>query len=411
MTNSVESTDRNATQNAFPTGGPVDDRSAGPPRLVLARGGPLERGRQIGESTAGLIGAALDIYESRFTSEVQMSSHDMWETTRGFSEAIEGYSPEIHATLVGIAEGADISLEKIVLLNSRTEILYSNGSPSELEGACTTGAVRGDRSSTGHTYILQNWDWRNNLTDQTFILGTEDEEGHRTLTLTEAGMLAKSGMNSAGIGLGVNLLASDRVAERGGVPFHIIARSVLESRTPSRALRTAMDVRRAAAGNLVIGFSGGEAVDIELAPRDFSLEHPRDGLLTHANHFRCRRDWADTFGPLSALTFIRDERLRRLLDGAGTTITPADMIAALRDHFSHPDGICRHVDPAVAKDEQVATLYSLVIDTDERSLWIAGQNACSTPYYRYRLADLFTDTSPEQAFPPEETYVTHSNHS
>src|SRR5699024_8533571 len=135
--------------------------------------------------------------ESRFASEVQMSSHDLWETTRGFSEAIEGYSPEIHATLVGIAEGADVSLEKVVLLNSRTEILYSNGPPSELEGACTTGAVRGDRSSTGHTYILQNWDWRNNLTDQTFILGTEDEEGHQTLTLTEAGMLAKSGMNSA----------------------------------------------------------------------------------------------------------------------------------------------------------------------------------------------------------------------
>jgi isopenicillin-N N-acyltransferase-like protein len=125
--------------------------------------------------------------------------------------------------------------------------------------------------------MLQNWDWRNNLSDQTFLLGTEDEEGHRTLTLTEAGMLAKSGISSAGIGLGVNLLASDRVGERGGVPFHIIARSVLESRTPSRALRTALDVRRAAAGNLVIGFSGGEAVDVELVPRDFSLEHPRDG--------------------------------------------------------------------------------------------------------------------------------------
>lgn len=411
MTNSAERAENSPPPDTSQTGEPANDASVGPPRLVLAQGGPLERGRQIGESTAGLIGAALAVYETRFARETQMSSHDLTETARDFSAAIEGYAPDIHATLVGMAEGAEVALEKIVLLNSRTEILYSSGPPSELDGACTTGAVRGDRSLSGHTYVLQNWDWRDNLTEQTFLLGTEDEEGHRTLTLAEAGMLAKSGVNSAGIGLGVNLLASERAGERGGVPFHVIARSILEARTPSRALRAALDVRRAAAGNLVIGFSGGEAVDVELVPGDFSLEHPRDGILTHANHFRGRRDWDDVFGPRSALTFIRDERLHRLLDAAGPTIAPADMVAALRDHFSHPDGICRHVDSAAARDEQVATLYSLVIDTDERSLWIAGQNACTTPYYHYRLADLFTDAAPEQAFPPEENHVTHSDHS
>jgi isopenicillin-N N-acyltransferase-like protein len=406
VTSSAESAESLALNAAT-----TDRLTAEPPRLVLARGDALERGQQIGESTADLIGSALDVYESRFASETQLSKNDLVETAREFSEAIEGYSPQIHATLAGIAEGAEIALEKIVLLNSRTEILYRSGQPSERHGACTTGAVRGDRSATGHTYVLQNWDWRDNLSAQTFLLGTEDEEGHRTLTLAEAGMLAKSGVSSSGIGLGVNLLASDRGGDRGGVPFHIIARSVLEARTPSDALRAALDVRRAAAGNLVIGFSGGEAVDVELVPGDFAVEHPRDGILTHANHFSGPRKWADIFGPRSALTFIRDERLRRLLDEAGSTIAPADMVAALRDHFSYPDGICRHVDPNVPRDEQVATLYSLVIDTDQRSLWIAGQNACTTPYHHYRLADLFTDEAPEQDFLPEENYVTHSNHS
>lgn len=411
MTNSAEHSERVLGSASSIAGKTPGDPSTRPPRLVLAQGSPLEQGRQIGASTATLINAALSVYESRFALETQMSSHDLAETARGFSAAIAGYSPEIHETLVGIAEGAEVALEKIVLLNSRTEILYSSGPPSELDGACTTGAVRGDRSATGHTYVLQNWDWRANLTSQTFLLGTEDEEGHRTLTLTEAGMLAKSGISSAGIGLGVNLLASDQCGERGGVPFHIIARSVLEARTPSRALRTALDVRRAAAGNLIIGFSGGEAIDVELVPGDFSLEYPRDGILTHANHFRGNRNWLDIFGPRSALTFIRDERLRHLLGSAGALIEPAAMVAALRDHFSHPDGICRHVDPAATRDEQVATLYSLVIDTDERSLWIAGQNACTTHYHQYRLTDLFTDVTPERAFPPEENHVTHSDYS
>jgi hypothetical protein len=135
VTNSAEHAE-SILPNASPmdgetTGHPIESR---PPRLVLARGGPVERGRQIGESTAGLIGAALSVYESRFAHETQMSSHDLTETARAFSAAIEGYSPEIHATLVGIAEGAEVALEKIVLLNSRTEILYSNGPPSELDG-------------------------------------------------------------------------------------------------------------------------------------------------------------------------------------------------------------------------------------------------------------------------------------
>lgn len=381
-----------------------------PPALVLARGTAREQGQTIGATTSDLIAAALAVYEERFAVETGLSAHELETIADRFSAAISAYSPAIHATLQGMAEGAEVPLHRLVLLNARTEILYGSGRLTEQDGACTTGAVRSDRSSTGHTYVLQNWDWRDNLTGQTFLLGTEDEDGHRILTLTEAGMLAKSGVSSSGTALAVNLLASDRPGSPDGIPFHIIARSALESRSPSAALRTVLDTKRASAGNMVIGFAGGEAVDIELVPDDFSVEHPNSGILTHANHFRHRSGFRDVFGPRSALSFIRDERLRRLLDGDGEPIEPRQMVAALRDHFSYPDGICRHIDDRVPRGEQVATLYSLLVDPDDRGLWIAQQNACATPYFHYRLDDLFTSTAPRPDFIPEDIHVTHSHH-
>lgn len=382
-----------------------------PPQVVFASGNPQQRGHFIGEATSHLIAAALDVYETRFAVETGLSQPEQREIALRFSNAVSGYSPDIHATLRGMAEGADVSLERIILLNARTEILYSQDRLTEQDGACTTGAVLSERSSTRHTYVLQNWDWRDNLTEQTFLLGTEDEEGFRTLTLTEAGMLAKSGLNSSGIGLAVNLLASNRVGAKDGIPFHIIARKVLESRIPSHALQATLDNQRSSAGNLVLGFAGGEAVDIELVPDDFTVEHPQQGMLTHANHFRNRRDWSDTFGPRSALSAIRDERMFRLLDNSGTTITPSQMVATLRDHFSYPDGICRHIDESMNRDQQVATLHSLLLDLDAQSLWIAPQNACGSPYYRYDLNDLSTQTAPQPDFEPEGPHATHGNHS
>lgn len=388
----------------------MSQQRSGPPQMVIARGTPHEQGLAIGESTGHLITAALDVYETRFSAEAGMSAHDLRELAARFSTSIGAYSPDIYATLQGMAIGADVALERIVLLNARTEVLYSKGRLGEQDGACTTGAVLPGRSSTGHTYVLQNWDWRDNLADQTFLLATEDGEGFRTLTLTEAGMLAKSGINSAGVGLAVNLLASDRAGAPDGIPFHIIARQVLGSRLPSHALRAVLDTKRASAGNFVIGFTGGEAIDVELVPDDFTVEHPHRGLLTHSNHFHRRRDWADTFGARSALSHIRDERMFRLLDLAGEAISPQQMVSALRDHFSYPDGICRHIDKSLDRAEQVATLYSLLLDLDEQCLWIAPQNACASPYYRYTLNDLFTQTPPHPDFVPEGTNATHSNH-
>ena len=62
------------------------------------------------------------------------------------------------------------------------------------------------------------------------VLRIHRDDGPDILTFTEAGGLARSGLNSAGIGLTANALQCDRDYNRGpGIPLPSVRRKVLES--------------------------------------------------------------------------------------------------------------------------------------------------------------------------------------
>ena len=66
----------------------------------------------------------------------------------------------------------------------------------------------------------QNWDWRAECAETGVVLRIRREDGPDILTFTEAGGLARSGLDSAGIGLTANALECDRDYQRGaGVPL------------------------------------------------------------------------------------------------------------------------------------------------------------------------------------------------
>ena len=78
----------------------------------------------------------------------------------------------------------------------------------------------------GDTLLAQNWDWYNEVKNCQVILKIGQREAKPALvTFTEAGQLAKIGMNAAGIGLVVNNLTSDQ--PRTGVPWIFLTRRIL----------------------------------------------------------------------------------------------------------------------------------------------------------------------------------------
>jgi isopenicillin-N N-acyltransferase-like protein len=103
-----------------------------------------------------------------------------------------------------------------------------------------TGLVALSEATADHSVIhAQNWDWKAECAETSVVLRIRRDDGPDILTFTEAGGLARSGFNAAGIGITANYLESDRDYARPGVPLALIRRKVLEQADVAMAMSAA----------------------------------------------------------------------------------------------------------------------------------------------------------------------------
>jgi isopenicillin-N N-acyltransferase like protein len=367
-----------------PLGAPGGDLSAissgRRPMVVDVTGTPPEIGRAYGEQAADMIRANVHEYLIRFQRAVGLDKAAVVDAGREYIGITEKHFPRLAQMLEGVSAGAGVEPALIYAINARSELLYGTpacGSPAEA-GECTVVGILDGRSSNGHTILAQNWDWHPEQRPYTLLLITRDELGHEVATLTEAGMLAKSGLNNKGVGVCVNLIGSDRDGRPGGVPYHVLLRSVLEADSLSWATRNAVRTPRSASINLLIGQphrDGGEIIDLELCPGDAGWLHPQDGLLVHANHFETALPIYDTIKDWGGSSLFRSARVRRLLE-AYTEIGEKELLAALTDHHSEPVAVCRHLDLRDADLDRSETIWTTVMDLNARTLRLIPGPPC-----------------------------------
>ena len=354
--------------------------------LVVADGTPAEIGARYGEQAADLVAGNLDDYRRKF-ADVGLDAAEATRLGDRFAETTREYVPRIADMLDALAEGAGLARGDVYALNARTELMLPAGNALS---ECTCVAVLPEHVASGSTLLAQNWDWYPSQLPYTLMLATRDETGHAVLALAEAGMLAKTGLSSAGVGVCVNLLHSDLDGAPGGVPYHVLIRAALEARGISPALKVTA-LPRSASINLMLAVAGGTALDLELAPGLTGRVLPVDGLVAHANHFvsgiACRDAFYDTGGS----SLFRDARARQLLErrAADRKVTVDDLMTTLQDHLGYPYAICRHVEPSDPPELQSVSAASIVMDLDEQQLWVSAGPPCEAPYTRYDLAALF----------------------
>lgn len=366
---------------------------AGIPTLVL-QGSYRQMGQEYGRAAREPIHQNVELYLTRFTTYGQLSASQVSALGDGYRHRTREYNPQIADMLDGVAAGSGIDVELIYALNARTEILYAH---SHLSDACTAIAVLPSHTASRHLLIGQNWDWHPEQRNTALVLATRDTAGFTVITLTEAGMLAKSGFNSAGLGVMANLLMSDRDRGGDGVPYHILLRGVLQSSSMAYALRAATDYPCGCSGNFLIGDQDGECIDLEVVPGDFGHLLPEDrGVLVHANHFMSRVPVMDKRKSHSALTLIRPQRALHLLAEVlqDRSVTTDDLKQVFRDHYSYPNGICRHVDVQDPPQEQNCSVSSVVIDLNDQWMDITLGNPCETPYERISPRHLYPEENP-----------------
>jgi len=204
--------------------------------------------------------------------------------------------------------------------------------------------------------------------------------------VVEAGLLAKTGMNAAGLGLVTNALVTDADIGEPGLPYHVLLRAVLDCATVTDALEALQAGPRTSSANYLVAQASGSALDIEAAPGDFTRLYPlfpEDGVLLHTNHFLAPRiapaDLALWAMPSSV---IRLQRLR----AANAARTLDDFGVLLADHADYPHSICAHPDPADHPCEQGATIASVLMDLTARHIWLATGNPCQAAYERLDIA-------------------------
>jgi isopenicillin-N N-acyltransferase-like protein len=368
---------------------------------VRVSGPALQRGREYGEQARDRVRRSIGAYREVFAHYAGWD----WATVRAeaarFESPIAAFRPAYLEEIRGIAEGAGVDAGDVLAINVRTEVMFAarakqataRTGPAE----CSSFAVVPLPGSPGPVLLGQNWDWLPHTADTVVVLEARQDDGPDFVTVVEAGLLAKTGMNSSGVGLVTNALVTSADTGSPGLPYHVMLRSILDCENVSDALAALQSGVRSSSANYLIAHPDGIAVDVEAAPGDFSqlfLVFGEGGVLLHTNHFTAQR-----FGGTDVSVWvmpdspIRLDRLRAGVAAAGGRPDLDTFRALLADHANYPSGVCCHPDPRLHPYDQGATVASVLMDLTGRRMWLADGNPCTAAYRQLDYAGFLAKPS------------------
>lgn len=356
---------------------------------VRVVGAPHERGLQYGTQAASRVRRSVDAYRGVFERWAGLD----WASARRL--AVE-YVPSIAAfdercldEMRGIAEGAGLDFEDVLAINVRTEVMFAAKARAALDlqrpaAECTALAVLPAATAQGRILIAQNWDWLVHTRETVVVLEAEQDEGPRFVTVVEAGLLAKFGLNSAGVGILTNALVCDGDVGEPGVPYHVVLRSLHDAADVTDALTRLQGAARSSSANYILACEDGPAIDAECTPGDFSrvlIVEPEGGLIAHTNHFLSPRfDAVDVGRWVMPDGIFRLQSVGEFLRPRLGGVRPETLQQALSLHEGHPAGVCSHEREDLDPAERDATIVSAVIDLGRRRMWLADGNPCTAGY-------------------------------
>lgn len=347
------------------------------------------RGIAYGQAAAAQTAHSMATY-ARLFAFCGISWAQACDRAMAYLPVIGALDPLLVDELRGLAEGSGQPFDAVLALNCRTEILppsYLDGEAHVADGAlaanraagiedwseCTAMCVSAHASFEGHAWFAQNWDWIGRQRAALVILKTEDAQGRRITTLTEAGMLAKIGLNEAGFALGLNIVRSVRDGATPGVPVHALLRHLLscDGLVEARARLQAVEALGfGASSNIPCADASGEVGCLEVAPAGWAELTPTDGVVVHTNHFLC-----DALLPQQAPLGQVVSSAPRLATASKHAVRAPIGFAALQDFLrDESDGtlsICRSPDPSIPVEARIESVAGIIIDPHARQLWIA----------------------------------------
>lgn len=339
-------------------------------RPITIQGDAVHRGESYGRQLGDEILQTIEVYKELWQREDAdiLSRADCYRQLlrKHDDEKVRDYATEIDsiAKAIRLSRNCEFNPLWLFALNARTELL------SLTADECTSIYFQ-------PTALLgQNWDWAECFEDLAILLTIVPEDGPTIWTLTEPGIIGKIGMNSAGIGVCLNILrcggagapsASNSIE---GLPIHLTLRMILESPTLNAARQAIQSHAIHTTSNILVGDATGCCFVVEFAGSEQHWLPCSDDVTYHTNHY-CHdlaRSRNEPFESDLQSSYVRYDRTKEILSH-DSSFSMESMKRVLLDRTGTlPINRPYRGYPIFPKQHEVGTVATLLMDLQQRKM-------------------------------------------
>jgi hypothetical protein len=247
------------------------------PASVL-EGNPRERGRVYGKQLRDAIRDFLQKEIDAAFAGKPSTKEQMLGYAAACAKVVRAECPMVAEEFQGIADGAGLTFDDIVLINLHEELYHRTDLPKH--GHCTAVAVGPPDTGNKHTYVGQTWDWMQSVAGMSSVTEWRRGEGSSVLAYGFPGMPMGAGMNEHGIALCWTSadLGKKGQTPRVGIPSYMLIAHLLAQKDLDGVIREAQKNKHAGWFTFVLADASGRLVNIEGSPQRVVVE-PAEGRL------------------------------------------------------------------------------------------------------------------------------------
>ena len=349
--------------------------------MIEVAGSHREMGRQIGEATRESLRELVEVVTDRINvgraGLRPISNEQALEVARTSTAYAAEYAPELMAEVEGVAEGAGLTVDQVMLVNVRNQV------PAAIDGACTGVVVEPERAESETGMAGQNWDNDPAMDPFSIVLIRRPTGAPAHMNFTQPGIVGYMGLNDVGLGVVMNTLPAP--ARGLGVPWYFLVRRMYMHSSLKDVTGEVRRARRAISANVALLTSDG-AADLEVTVDDVHvLRANGNGVLVHTNHC-VHPELAhvnEQFPDLIQST-PRMLRAESLLENQAGGVGLEHVKSLLSDHLDYPTSICRHENDHPG-DGHWTSVVSMIVEPSKGRMHLTRGNPCSNPYEVYSL--------------------------
>ena len=314
--------------------------------VLELKGTPAERGKKYGEQLREQIQKSVAIWKQNVQTTFKMDPDafiNKFVAETNYIPAIEHWTPGLLDEVRGISEGSGIDFNTILAFQLMDEY-WVNADAIAIEHCSVLGTAA---TALHPNVIAQNMDLETFRDGFQTILHITEPSGLQQFVLTQPGLIAFNGMNSAGVGVNTNTVAQLAHA-RQGLPVAFVVRGVLQRSTFPDVESFLKSVHHASGQSYTIGASGRVAYFEASANKVVELCGKQNGeFIYHTNHPIMNSDYSsegarqmqnpeETDNSHTRYSALQ----KRLSENPGSDALET-IKATLRSHDSEQHPICR----------------------------------------------------------------------